>query len=107
VVEHLGECGWRIQRHITEHAGQATEFARQAALDGRDLVRIDFGAGSMMPANAPTWSRVVGDHSVLLSTPKIEVLEACWPEGIVESHYEANGDLVFTSYLITEGLMGD
>ena len=40
-------------------------------------------------------------------TPEIEVLQARWPEGIVESHYEANGDLVFTSYLVAEGRAGD
>jgi hypothetical protein len=36
-------------------------------------------------------------------TAKVETLRARWPEGIVESHHEANGDLVFTSYLVAEG----
>ena len=69
VVEYLGECGWRIQRRITEHAGQATEFARQAALDGRDLVRIDFGAGQHDDGERAHLVARGGDHSVLLSTP--------------------------------------
>jgi diacylglycerol kinase family enzyme len=40
VVEYLGEYGWRIQRCTTEHAGQATEFARQAVLARLDVVLV-------------------------------------------------------------------
>jgi hypothetical protein len=37
---------------------------------------------------------------------RLEALYARWPEGIIEEHHEANDDLVFTSYLVPDGLEG-
>jgi len=37
---------------------------------------------------------------------RLDALRARWPEGIVEEHRLLNGDLVFTSYLVPEGLEG-
>lgn len=36
-------------------------------------------------------------------TSRLEALRARWPEGVVTSHYQASGELVFTSYLVLEG----
>jgi len=50
VIEYLSEQGWQIRRRVTEHAGHATELARQAALNGLDAVLIAGGDGTMREA---------------------------------------------------------
>jgi YegS/Rv2252/BmrU family lipid kinase len=47
VVEYLGDQGWQLRRCITQHAGQATEFARQAAREGLDAVLVSGGDGTV------------------------------------------------------------
>ena len=47
VVEYLGESGWQIRKRITDHAGQATEFAHQAALGELDVVLVAGGDGTV------------------------------------------------------------
>ena len=50
VVEYLSDCGWRVSTRITEHAGQATRLARQAARDGVDVVLVSGGDGTVCEA---------------------------------------------------------
>jgi diacylglycerol kinase (ATP) len=50
VVEYLSEYGWRVKRCVTEYAGQATECARQAVLDGLDVVLVAGGDGTVCEA---------------------------------------------------------
>jgi diacylglycerol kinase (ATP) len=50
VVECLSECGWRVQRRTTEYAGHATELARQATLDGLEIVLVAGGDGTLCEA---------------------------------------------------------
>ena len=50
VVEYLCDCGWQIRKRVTEHAGQATEFARQAARDGLDVALVSGGDGTVCEA---------------------------------------------------------
>jgi len=51
-----------------------------------------------------------GPPLVWILSPKysarLDPLRARWPDGIVQEHHLANGDLVFTSYLVPEGLKG-
>ena len=59
VVEYLSECGWRVRRSVTGHAGQATESARQAVVDGLDVVLVAGGDGTVCEAvNGLVGSRV-------------------------------------------------
>ena len=59
VVEYLSECDWRVRRSVTGHAGQATEFARQAVVDGLDVVLVAGGDGTVCEAvNGLVGSRV-------------------------------------------------
>ena len=59
VVEYLSECGWRVRKCVTEYAGQATECARQAVLDGLDVVLVSGGDGTVCEAvNGLVGSRV-------------------------------------------------
>lgn len=50
VVEYLTECAWQVSMRRTEGAGQATEFARQAARDGADVVLVSGGDGTLCEA---------------------------------------------------------
>jgi len=50
VVEYLSEQGWHVRRRTTEYAGQATEFARQAAQDKLDIVLVAGGDGTLREA---------------------------------------------------------
>lgn len=61
VVEYLSDCGWQIHKRITEHAGEATEFARQAARDGLDAALISGGDGTVCEAV----NGLVGSHTAL------------------------------------------
>jgi diacylglycerol kinase (ATP) len=50
VVEYLGNCGWHIRRTLTRRAGDTTELARQAVLDGVDVVLAAGGDGTLCEA---------------------------------------------------------
>ena len=46
----LKSHGWRVQLHVTERAGDATGFAREAARAGDDLVLVAGGDGTVNEA---------------------------------------------------------
>jgi len=58
VVEYLSESGWRLRKCVTDHAGQATRLARQAAQEGVDVVLVSGGDGTVCEAVNGWWAPV-------------------------------------------------